>query len=233
MKLVVLVLVVACSQHVYSPPTQAYALDPIRALNAGGHAVDVDLSRHQAVFDPAIDAAAGRVRTGLGGDREMSVEGGVMVVEDHGQAQGDRKLYSGRIGYRENPGHGALSWFAGVGGGFSPSGGTFAAGDVGVAVGYENCLLVPVAQASTFLSVPLAAMPVDVTVDPKSPMTSVAQNTVGGTLRVGLRLSLGPAACRLGKPVPWLHAGLDITALTDGVKDIELGGIGIGFELPW
>jgi hypothetical protein len=228
----VLVLAAACSQQVYSPPSQAAALGPIRALPQHRQALDVEVSRHAQIFDPGILAGAGRYRVGIGDDTEVSVEGAVLGVDDAGPSTADRSLYTGRVGMRTNPGKGAVALFAGAGGGYAPAGGGFVAVDAGASVGYHNCVLVPVAVASGFVSEPLAPRPIDVTVEADEPMTDTPRRTIGGVLRAGLRLSLAPAACRRGEPGTWLTASVGTTFLADGDTDAGLIGLGVGIEIP-
>ena len=137
-----------CSQHVYSPPSQAFGISGIRPLATGQQSVDLELSQHAAMWDPAIGAGAARLRTGVGDNTEVSVEGTVLGVEDAGPSSADRTVFAARAGVRTNPGKAPYALFAGLGGGYSPAGGGFAAADAGVAIGYDNCVVVPVLQAA-------------------------------------------------------------------------------------
>jgi len=228
-----LVVLTACTQHLYSPPTQAYALAPVHALPGGSRALDLEGSSHSQIFDPAFEAGSARLRTGLGEDAELSVEGMLGAVADGGPSTADRHVYAGRTAARFNPGHGAISFTTGLGGGYAPAGGSFAALDGGISIGYDNCTLVPIGSVSGFVSQPLSARPVDVTIpDDRSSVYATARRTVGNVVRGGLRLSLSPSACRAGHQVPWLTAGLDVTTLVDATSHAELVGLGVGIELP-
>ncbi|MEO8845134.1 MAG: hypothetical protein ABI591_24660 [Kofleriaceae bacterium] len=227
------VLAAGCSQHLYSPPTQAYALAPVTTLGPNDKALDLDGSTHSQIFDPGIETGTARLRTGIASDAEVSVEGTAARVNDSGPSTANRDFYTGRTGVRVNPGHGPLSWNAGIGGGFSPSAGTFAALDGGVSIGYDNCYVVPIAAASMFVSQPLAARAVDVTVDRDKPvMYSTPERTGGGTVRGGLRISLSPDTCHAGHQAPWITAGFDLTTLVDSTSHAELFGAGVGVTLP-
>jgi hypothetical protein len=125
-----------------------------------------------------------------------------------------------------------LSFTAGLGGGFAPAAGTFAAIDGGISLGYDNCYVVPVASASVFASQPLEARAVDVTVDPDRPMTSTPTRTAGATVRTGLRISLSPSACHAHHEVPWITAGFDLTGLVDATSHAQLMGLGAGLTFP-
>jgi hypothetical protein len=229
----VLLAATACSQHVYSPPTQAYMLGAVHALPTGGRALDLELSTHGQIFDPNFNAGQARFRTGIGDDAEVSVEGMVGGVDDHGPSTADRNLYAGRAGFRVNPSHGPFTFAVGAGGGYAPAGGSFTALDGGVQVGFDNCYLVPVASASTFVSQPLDAREIDVTDgSDHGPVYTKASRTVGGVVRGGLRLSLSPSECHAGKPSSWLTAGFDVTTLVDATDNAEMFGLGIGLELP-
>ena len=230
---VVLGLSSACSHHLYAPPTQAYALDPVHAQASGTSSLDLEGSTHAQIFDPAFNAANARLHTGLGNDTELSVESMFAGVNDHGHSMADRHVYAGRAGIRVNPDHGALTVSTGLGGGYAPAGGGFVALDGGLSLGYDNCVLVPLATASAFVSQPIDARPVDVSDGGDAGSTySTAHRTVGGTFRTGLRLSLSPSDCRAGKQVPWLTAGFDVTTLVDSTSDAELFGVGAGITIP-
>lgn len=222
----------ACSQQVYSPPSQTFSVHPLSSLPEGRQALDVEVSRHAQIFDPSIDTGAARLRTGIGDNTEIAVEGTVLGVDDHGPSRASRSLYTGRVGLSTTPGAGGHSIFAGLGGGYAPAGGTFAAADAGIAVGYHNCTLVPVLQGSGFVSVPLAARPVDVTTDDAEMTFDTPRRTAGGVVRGGLRLSLAPSACRRGEQASWVNAGIGFTHLSDGEHSATLIGVGVGIEIP-
>jgi hypothetical protein len=233
MKLAALLLTATgCSQHLYSPPTQAFALAPVHTLGAADQAVDLDASTHSQIFDPGFDAGSARLRTGIGNDSEVSVEGMAATVDDGGPSTANRSVYAGRAAVRVDPNRGPISFNAGIGGGFAPAAGSFAAIDGGISIGYDNCYIVPVAAVSTFVSQPLAARSVDVSVDDTKPMYSTPHRTAGGTFRGGLRISLSPSSCHAGHEAPWLTAGFDVTSLVDASSHAELLGVGAGVTIP-
>jgi hypothetical protein len=229
---VLAVAATACSQKVYSPPSQLFVVTPIAALPESKQALEIDVSRHNQIFDPPLDAGAARMRFGVGENTEISIEGTAAALRDDGPSTATRAFYTGRAGVRTNPEVGALTFFAGAGGGFAAAGGTFASADAGLAVGYQNCVLVPTFQASAYVSEPLDPQPIDVTVDPKDPTFDTPSRTVGGVLRAGLRLSVTPSACRRGEQSTWLVAGVGVTKMIDADSDAAIGGIGIGIEIP-
>ncbi|MEO6773785.1 MAG: hypothetical protein ABI467_12335 [Kofleriaceae bacterium] len=230
--LAALVLTTACSQHLYSPPTQAYAIAPVHALGTDQRAVDLDGSTHSQVFDPGYDAGSARLRAGVGDHTELSIEGMTAIVNGGGVSTADRTVYAGRGGVRVNPDHGAISFTAGIGAGYAPAAGAFAAIDGGISAGYDNCYVVPIASASLFASQPFEARAVDVTVDADHPMTSTPSRTAGATIRGGLRVSLSPSTCHAGHESPWLTAGFDVTTLVDSSSNAQLMGLGAGFTFP-
>ncbi len=229
---VLLVSTAACSQRVYAPPSQLFAVTPIAALPEAKQSLELEASRHAEIFDPPIDAGAARLRIGLGSDTEASLEGSTAAVRDDGPSKDSRTFYTGRAGLRSNPGHGALTLFAGAGGGFGAAGGTFVSADAGVGLGAVNCVLVPSVQASAYVSEPLDPKPIDVTVDADMPEFDTPHTTIGGVLRAGLRLSLSPSACRRGEQSPWLYAGFGVTRMMDVDSDATIPGIGLGIEIP-
>lgn len=229
---VLLVAAAACSQKVYSPPSQLFAVTPIAALPEAAQALDLEVSRHAQIFDPPVEAGAARLRFGIGHDAELSVEGSTAAVRDRGPSTAPRTFYTGRAGVRSTPGRGPFTLFAGAGGGYAGAGGAFVSADAGIAVGYVNCVLVPMAQASAYVSEPLHPRPIDVTTDADVPELDTPSTTAGGVLRAGLRLSLSPSACRRGEQSPWLFAGAGVTRMMDGDSDAAIPGVGIGLEIP-
>jgi hypothetical protein len=126
-----------------------------------------------------------------------------MEVEDNGPSQADRSIYAGRAGLRTNPGRGPFAMFAGIGGGLAPAAGSFVAADAGLAIGYDNCVIVPVAQGAGLISRPVESRPVDVTTEDNTKThTSTAQPTYG------------------------------VMTLADREKTQTLGGFGVGIEVP-
>lgn len=222
----------ACSQKVYSPPSQLFVATPIAALPATKQALDIDVSRHAQIFDPPVDTGGARYRVGIGENTEMSVEGNAAAVRTGAASPEPRTFYTGRAGVRTNPGESAFTFFAGAGGGFAEAGGTFVSADAGLAVGYDNCVLVPTFQASAYVSEPLDARPIDVTVDEMEPELDTPRTTLGGVLRGALRLSLSPSACRRGEQVGWLVAGVGVTRMMDADSDAAIPGFGLGIEIP-
>ncbi|MFT3692141.1 MAG: hypothetical protein QM831_03305 [Kofleriaceae bacterium] len=239
MKLAALLIALsACSQHLYSPPTQAFALAPVNTLAPTDKALDVDLSTHSQIFDPGYDQGTGRLRYGITPTAELSIEGAAATVEGSiGPA--NHEVYSTRAGVRWQPSKGPLSLNAGFGGGFAPAAGTFAAVDAGAQIGYDNCYFVPLAAVSTFISQPLQAKAVDVGDDgvsvdgmPPSEVYSTPHRTGGGTIRFGARIPMLHADCHAGKQVPTFTAGFDVTSVVDSTEHAEMMGVGIGITLP-
>jgi len=231
-KLLFALVLTACSQHVYSPPSQAFGISGIRPLASGQQSVDLELSQHAAMWDPAIGAGAARLRTGVGDNTEVSAEGTVLGVQDDGPSRADRTVFAARAGVRTNPGKAPYALFAGLGGGYSPAGGGFAAADAGIAIGYDNCVVVPVLQGAGMFSRPIDARPVDVTDDPDNPKMSTALPTFGLDVRAGLRVSLNHEACRRGDASSWITVGLQTTTLVDREQSNTLVGAGVGIEFP-
>lgn len=227
------VVATACSQQVYSPPTQTLPLGPVAAPPAGRRALDLELSHHAQIFDPAVNSGAARVRVGVGGDAEASAEGMAAVVEETGASEASRWFAAGRAGVRINPGNPNVSLSAGLGGGYAPAGGPFAAADAGIALAIHNCILVPTVATSGFASAPLDPRPIDVTEgDDDMRKFDQPRRTLGAAVRVGLRLPLSRSACLAGGSAPWLAAGLSSVWLTDGDSNAQIPGIGLGIEIP-
>lgn len=223
----------ACSHKVYSPPSQLFAVTPIAALPADKQALELDASQHAQIFDPPLDTGDARMRFGVGDNTELSIEGAAAAVRASDAAStATRTFYTGRAGVRSNPERSPFTFFAGAGGGYAAAGGTFVSADAGLAVGFQNCVLVPTFQASAYISEPLDPRPIDVTTDPDKPRFDTPSRTVGGVLRAGLRLSLSPSACRRGEQSTWLVAGLGVTKMMDADSSTAMPGVGFGIEIP-
>lgn len=228
-----LVTLAACSQNVYSPPAQTFAVTPIHVLAPDQKAVDAEVSSHSEIFGPSINAFDARYRTGVGANTEVSVEGAAHVIDDRGPSMADRSFYSGRVGARVNPAKGGVTFFAGGGGGHGNAGGEFVSADAGMAFGFENCYVVPIFQVSGFVSQPLDPHPIDVSDETDMPREfDTPSTTVGGTMRGGLRVSLSPARCHQGEQIPWITLGLGMTSVSDHDSHDVLMGAGVGVEFP-
>lgn len=228
-----LAVVVACSQQVYSPPTQSLPLGPVLAPPAGRGALDVEASHHSQIFDPGVNTGAARVRVGVGSNAEVSAEGMAAMVDDSGPSRASRWFGAGRAGFRINPGNPNVSLSVGAGGGYGPAGGPFAAADAGIALAIHNCVLVPTVATSGFASAPLDPRPVDVTDgDDDMPQFDRPRRTIGAAVRLGVRVPLSRSACLAGRGAPWLAAGLSSVWLTDGDSSAQLPGFGLGLEFP-
>lgn len=227
----VAVLLAACSQQVYSPPAQTFAVSPVHSLADQHAALEVDASRHATVFDPTIDAIDGRYRRGIGENAEVSFEGAAHVVEANNASRAARDFYSGRAGISVSPDAGDARLFAGAGGGFAREGGQFISVDTGFTIGVDNCVLVPTFTVAGFASQPINARPIDVS-DDEYYTEDTPSFTVGGVLRGGLRLSLSPSKCRAGDDVPWISAGLGMTSVSDFDSNDAYIHIGLGVEVP-
>jgi len=214
----------ACSQRVYSPPAQAFAVGPVTSLPEGTSTLDVELATHSQLFDPGLQSAAGRYARNIGDRTDVTAEGTAFTLQGH-------NIYAGRGGVRTSPGD-DLSFFAGAGGGYAPTGGPFASVDAGVSFGIDNCYVVPVMTFAGFVSQPLDPRPIDVTVDPKYMTYDTPSRTVGGTARGGLRVDLTPSSCRRGEPGSWVYAGLDVTTVADEDTTDSLMGFGVGLSVP-
>ena len=147
-------LLAACSQHVYAPPTQAFGIGPVTSLPSGGRSLDVEVASHSQLFDPDLASGAARYSESVGSRTDISVEGTAFSLASNGSSKADPNVYAGRLGVRHSPGP-DLAVFAGAGGGYAPAGGAFASADGGVTVGIDNCVIVPIAQLSGFVSEPI------------------------------------------------------------------------------
>jgi hypothetical protein len=106
-------------------------------------ALDIDVSRHAQIFDPPLDVGAARLRFGVADNTELTVEGNAAALRaDDAASAAPRTLYTGAPACGRIPTKPVhvlcrrRRWLRGCGR-------TFAAVDAGIAVGYQNCVLVP------------------------------------------------------------------------------------------
>lgn len=223
----VCLLLPACSQQVYVPPTRPMLLHTARTVGAGQTSVQAQASTGGAMFGPEVSAGNVQIHRGLTERLDVAVDGTVYHVHDGSASRSDPNVYAVRVGVRggldEN-----LAFVAGVGAG-SSAGGPFVSADAGVVLSVENRYLVPFLSLVGSAGRPLDPLPVDVTVpDDERRQFDTPRPTlgVGGTL--GVRLPLGWTPER-GAPLS-LVAGLGYHHLRDADSDEGYAGFGFGVE---
>ena len=220
----------ACAQHVYSPPSRAFALESARTVGAQRVGVAAQVGAQGALFGPSISAAESQVRYGVADDVEVSGQGTYAYVADEPAHHVDPSFYMGRAGVKVNPGGGALSLTGGVGGGYAAAGGGFAAGDLGAIVSYNGCTFIPFAGVGGFVSQPLDPHPVDVT-EPadKMPVYDTPSTTVGMTITSGLKIAFRDRCTEAAPPVA-LTIATGATRVSDHDSEDGFFGLALGVE---
>jgi hypothetical protein len=195
----------ACSYQLSSPPARMVHLESARTLAPGEMSAALKGTAQAALFDPAVAAGTAVVRRGLTESLEVNGEvtyASLLADYEDDQVGINPSIYAGRVGMKLAKGrHVALT--AGLGGGFAPAAGGFAATDVGGIVSYDNCYVVPFGSLSAFLSQPVGAK----TVDFGSHGTSQASTSYGFSAAAGLEVPLAHQGCREGRAAPKLQLG--------------------------
>lgn len=204
--------------------------------------VGVRSAVHTAVFDPGVGLANAGVRRGLKQGIEVNADVTYARVIWDGLPAIDRNIYAGRVGAKLGY-RGMVALTAGMGGGYAPAAGGFTAGDLGIVVSYDNCYVVPFLSASTYLSIPIGARPVNL----GDGWVSTASTTYGWGMATGLEIPLARQRCREGLTPPRIQLGLNMTSLTPtagpNTKQTPDGsettggtygafGLGVGIEFP-
>jgi hypothetical protein len=168
----------------------------------------------------------------------------------------DRNIFAARVGGKVANRGGWAAVTGGVGGGFAPAAGGFAAIDVGGILSYPNCYVVPFGNGSVFASQPLGAKQVDFrNQDGSLAASDRADLTYGYGLGLGIEVPLDHARCRQGLTPMRIQIGLnghslirtdrmmvtqtttnsDGTTTTSTTEKDRYGaiGLGVGFEFPF
>jgi hypothetical protein len=221
-------------------------LESARTLAPGEMSAGLKGTAQAAVFDPAVAAGTAMLRRGVAESLELSGEVTyarlVMDYEDD-QLGIDPSLYASHVGMKLARGrHMALT--AGVGGGYAPAAGGFAAADVGGIVSYDNCYVVPFGVLSGFVSQPVGAK----TVDFASHGTSQASTSYGFSAAAGFDVPLAHERCREGRAAPKIQLGANtnyirntsshVTTQDGSINETKGGdylslGFAAGVELPF
>lgn len=228
------ILVTACSHHVYSPPARGPTLRTVHTLQPGSTAVQVNAHAQSALFDPDVYGGSLGVRHGLSREIEVGVDATFLHLSGQSGAKVDRSIYATRVEGRFNPRRNRFfTLFGGVGGGYAPAGGGFLSADAGVTFAFENCYLIPFTSAGGFLSVPVDPRSVDTRIGvDDEPKLSKAQTTVGVQHSFGVRIPLGGYDRCPQTPSPVaLTVAYGLTYLQDFDEDELMMGGSAGIEV--
>lgn len=182
-----------CGAHLYSPPGRVVTLETARPLQASQQSVGA-FAGYTDVTGIHLGQGALRYRHGTPARVDVGVDANVSVVTNTDEVRNPPSsalVWGGRLGAKWAPE--ALEDFAaltaGVGGGGYAGGGFFGP-DLGVVIAWENAYAVPFLSAVGYLSVPVAARDVDLTLakDDAEQRIMRAQNTWGGILTMGLQV---------------------------------------------
>lgn len=234
----------ACSSpHLYSQPGRVAALEAAKTLDAGEQSVGAQGGvGHEASIDLAQISA--KYRYGLSDQIEVGVDGNLRVVTNMEELKKpvNSTIWSTRVGAKWAPA--LLQDYVAVTGGVA--GGTYAAGqflspDLGVVLAFENPYVVPFVSATGYVSVPVNAQAVDVTLAPRwvyNPSTerneleerpqefSTPETTWGVTGTAGIRVPVD-----LGKVTLAPSIGVSLSEFTDGTEASSATAANLGMDV--
>lgn len=238
-----------CSYTVVAPPARFVNLDSAHTAAPGETVGSVHGGALSGVFDPALITASAGVRRGVSDRIEVDADATWGHLQYDGFPDINRNIYAVRAGAKIRDPRQILAAFGGVGGGYAPAGGGFAAVDLGGVVSYPNCYLTPSLIGGGIFSVPIGAKQVDFV---NSGGTLVASDkavtSYGFSLGVGLEIPLMHARCREGLTPPLIQVGLGGTRMirTDAPRTMTSStgettsadgygvfGLTAGFEIPF
>ena len=243
-----------CSYQLVSPPARMISLETAKTAAPGETVVAAHGARYGSVFDPGVAIASAGVRRGVSDQIEVDADASWARVTTDQSPDIDRNVFAGRVGAKLSNQGGWLAAIAGVGGGYSPAAGRFAALDAGIVLSYPNCYAVPFGNATIFGSQPIGAKQVDFHSSDGSIYTSdTASFTYGTGLSVGVEIPLDHARCRQGLTPARIQLGLSAYHLTpsegaivttsnasDGGTTTDtrgggygVGGLAVGIEVPF
>lgn len=202
---------------------------------AVGHS-DVQLDAASIIGEmlgPRLVGGDARVRHTVEPGVALEADGGVLHVTNNGQG-GDRNGYTGRLGVllHSQDRHWGLG--AGVGGGLSPTAGTWGAADVHGVVAGTNHYVRPMLGAGLGYSGPLGHHPFTVTLPGESPPGTTLQLPHNAIAQLHAGLELGPpdTAVILGLSLSrfWLREDSRVDNPSSHRQD-NFAALGIGLRI--
>jgi len=208
-----------CSYQLVSPPARMVNLESAKTAAPGETVAGVHGAGYTAIFDPGAVVTNASVRRGVAENLEVDGDLSWARVSYDGFPDIDRNIYAARAGAKMSNRGGSAALFGGVGGGFAPAAGGFTAVDVGAAVSYPNCYVVPFGNAMLFGSLPIGARQVDFrNADGSIYSSDKADPTYGFGLGTGIEIPLDHDRCRAGLTSARLQLGgaVDVLVPSDG-----------------
>lgn len=227
-------LLAGCTPHLYSAPTRVAPLESSRPLDVGQTSLQVGGGYHSETWGIDASTVSLRASRGVAEHLDVSANAGLAHIVGQGAADVHPNIYTGRLGLRWAPPRlgNYLALTAGVGGGASQAGG-LVSGDIGYIAAYENDVLVPFTATSVWLSQPVGAREVDLSLEgePLGTDVQVAETTWGTSTALGLYVPL-----RFGAgngPRGGVYLALTLTSLRDSEDASLLVGVSPGIEVAF
>jgi hypothetical protein len=239
-----LLLLSACTPVAYAPPARLVSLDSPSAPRAGHTDVQAEAGTVGSVFGPSLIDGNVRARHALSDSLVIEGETGVARVTNDGtvstpDASGNlhaddrsRNGYTARAGVilqgQEGVVRGALT--AGLGGGYAPIAGGWAAADVGASAGGTNKWVRPWFGVDLGFNQPVATH--EFAVSDGDGGDETLELAANGIVRLALGLEIGPqtSALLLGFATTVVIAGSNGTDRTEGDTNDGFLTLAAGFR---
>lgn len=220
-----------CTAHVFSPPAQGAPGDIAATTPQDQHNLRISGLTYDALTGLPATGFDLRYAYGLLEELDLLTDVMLLRITEDAAADPHNNLYTARVGLRYAPAffedHVAL--VGGLGGGGSTLGG-FLSPDIGLSLALDNPYIVPFAQGTFFVSLPLDARSVDISPlgSPLGSRVQTPQTTLGWHAAVGLKLYIGN---RSGAVHGAFSLAATVTYLNDGDADTSILGISPGMEI--
>lgn len=144
----------ACTPRAVTPPSRTFALDTPLAPAAPGGDVQLDASRSGAVWGPELVTGGARYRQNVDDRQVVEADAAILHVTNSGHGA-RRNAYTGRVGTLLRSSGGGAALALGIGGGYAPAGGIWAAADLGGWLSGQGRLFRPIMGGHLGYSRPL------------------------------------------------------------------------------
>lgn len=220
----------ACSApYLFSQPGRVATLEAAKTVGEGKRSVGVS-GGPSTVYNLDITHVSARYRYGVTDQVELGADANFGVVTNLENAKTQPTtpaLWSARLATKWAPEvlQDYVAVIGGVAGG-TYAGGQFISPDLGVVLAFQNDYVVPFLSASGYVSIPINAQGVDLSLSEPGDYVVTPQTTWGVTTTAGLRVPIDLDGWRIAPSL-----GLSSSELTDGNKDESSIAASLGVDL--
>lgn len=234
--LILLAAVVAltgCNPYLYSPPTRTAYMEPAEPVGVDEIGTSATFSSFGQLFGMSARSGTVGLRHGFSDEMEVGFDANLVAIDDsRSVVDQSNRIWSARLAGKWAPevftDNAALSF--GLGGGTS-TGGDFFSPDIGAVFSLTNSYVIPFGSLHGFVSQPINAQPVDLSMDDEEPGTNVstANTTWGFVYAMGIQVPINLSDAKISP-----RLGMTISRMSDGNRDTGLfgGEFGIAVTLP-